>query len=58
MSEQFSRLQAAQMLSVIAGDCSRMEDSAFWILSSAAAHLNGYDLNDGQPSSVERWWKR
>jgi hypothetical protein len=37
------------LLNTLGDQC---EDAGFWILASAAAHLNGYNLNDGQPSTV------
>lgn len=30
----------------------RGNDACYWILMSAAAHLNGYDLRDGNPSTT------
>lgn len=43
------------ILDRLAHDCSRAEDLTFWILTSAAAHLNGYNLDDGQGSTVAVW---
>lgn len=48
-------LDPVEILDIRARSCSRAEDCAFWILTSAAAHLNGYDLNDGEPSTVETY---
>jgi hypothetical protein len=45
------------MLNYRARSCPRSEDAAFWILTSAAAHLNGYNLDDGEPSTVRLWWE-
>lgn len=46
-------LDPVDILNDAATSCSRAEDPAFWVLTSAAAHLNGYDLDDGQESSVD-----
>lgn len=41
-----------EILNDLADSCDRGEDAAFWILTSAAAHVAGYDLADGHGSSV------
>ncbi len=52
-------LNSIDILGQLADSCSRREDAAFWILTSAAAHCAGYDLNDGQPSTTwEYFWIR
>lgn len=45
-------LDAFDILDGLAKSCTRAEDAAFWILTSAAAHLNGYNLDDGNGSTV------
>jgi hypothetical protein len=51
-------LDPFDILDSLAKSCSRAEDAAFWILTSAAAHVNGYDLDDGEGSTVAAWWNR
>ncbi len=46
-------LNAADILSDLARSCTRAEDGAFWILTSAVAYLCGHDLNDGNESSAK-----
>jgi hypothetical protein len=48
-------LDPVEIIDIRARSCARAEDAAFWILTSAAAHLNGYDLNDGEGLTVEAW---
>lgn len=31
-------------------------DAGYWVAMSAAAHVNGYNLNDGQPSTVATYF--
>jgi hypothetical protein len=45
-------LDPVDILTDLAHGCSRAEDAAFWVLTSAAAYLNGYDLADGQGSTA------
>lgn len=51
-------LDPVEILDIRARSCSRAEDPAFWILTIAAAHLNGYNLDDGQGSTVQAWLRR
>jgi hypothetical protein len=52
--ERKRTLDPVQLLS----DCANAatKDAGFWICTSAAAHLNGYDLNDGHPSTVATYF--
>lgn len=43
-------LSAIDILSGLADGCSRAEDCAFWILTSAAAYLRGH--RDDEPSTI------
>lgn len=45
-------LDPIRILNDLADSCSRAEDRAFWILTSAAAYLNGHNMNDGDGSTV------
>ncbi len=52
---------AATILLDLADDCDRTQDKAFWILTSAACHLNfralnNSDYNDGEPSTVATYF--
>lgn len=47
-------LDPVEILDHLARGCSRAEDAAFWVLTSAAAHLNGYNLDDGEGSTMAR----
>ncbi len=51
-AESLRLLDPVEILDNLANSCSRSQDPAFWILTSAAAHCNGYDLNDGHPSTT------
>ena len=46
-------MTAVELLCKIAESCSRAEDTAFWILMSAASRLNGY-LPENQPTAEGR----
>lgn len=47
-----------EILNELADSCGASEDAAWWILTSAAAYLNGYDLDDGEGSTVAAWLLR
>lgn len=48
-----SPLDPVAMLNDMARSC--CENMPYCILTSAAAHLNGYNLNDGNPSTVHTY---
>ena len=51
-------LDPVDILTDAARSMMRWDDDAFWVLTSAAAHLNGYDLDDGEGSTVEALFRR
>ena len=51
-------LDPVEILDHLARSCSRSEDFSFWVLTIAAAHLNGYNLDDGEGSTVESLLRR
>ena len=48
-------LDPLEILDSLASSCTRAEDGAFWILTLAAAHLNGFEDNEGSTAAAFYW---
>jgi hypothetical protein len=57
-------LDPLEILDSLAKSCTRAEDAAFWILTSAAAHLQGFEDDEGSTAEAFYWnrvfpcWRR
>jgi hypothetical protein len=47
-------LDPIDILNSLADSCNRSDDDVFWVLTSAAAYLNGFDMSQGDPHVYQR----
>jgi hypothetical protein len=50
-----AELDPLEILDSLAKSCTRAEDAAFWILTSAAAHLQGFEDDEGSTADAFYW---